>query len=244
MTTDVARSLNPTLPSYLVVAVLAALLWLVTPPCATAATVWTGPMTNFTKAASADPTLEVNQDRITSNVWITRGSLQGIYNAKTESSFVHFFSPADTEWANGTTASYSTLSYTDWDTWAKTINGGPPLTVGTNAVMHLKSDDIYLDVVFTSWSISSGGSFSYMRSTPSPSTPPPPASILNPTLNGSTFSFYCNTQTGHLYSIQFTSAINPAGWSVLTNFSGTGSLVQVKDSTLANSAQFYRVQIQ
>src|SRR5436190_5210420 len=48
-------------------------------------TVWTGPSTTFTKTNSANPALAVNQDRITSNVWLTRGSSQGLYNAKTES---------------------------------------------------------------------------------------------------------------------------------------------------------------
>jgi hypothetical protein len=323
--------------AFLATALTAALLSLgaiVLPPEATAVTVWTGPLTSFTKAAAADPTLPANQDRITSNVWITRGSSQGIYNAKTETFFVHSLSPADTEWANGTTANFSTLSYTDWNTWAKSVNGGPPSTVSVKAVMHLKSDDIYLDVMFTSWSIDAGGSFSYTRSTPAPGNsppsvtitnpingaaftapatftiqadasdqdgeisnvqffrdtaslgvvsafpysftvtnlaagsytltavaaddlnatatnrvaitvtnpPPPSATILNPALNGNSFTFSCNTQTGHLYSVQFTPALKQPNWSVLTNFNGTGSQVQVTDSNLTN-AQFYRVEI-
>ena len=36
-------------------------------------TFWTGPKITFTKADDADWTLEENQDRITDNVWITRG---------------------------------------------------------------------------------------------------------------------------------------------------------------------------
>jgi len=53
-----------------------------------AQTTWDGPTMTFTKADNADPTLEANQDRITSNVWLTRGNSGGqIYNAKTESSF-------------------------------------------------------------------------------------------------------------------------------------------------------------
>src|SRR6185369_7441457 len=77
-----------------------------------AATVWTGPLTSFGNVAGTDPTLPANQDRLTPNVWITRGDAQGIYSAKTEIGFSHFSSPADTEWADGTTANYSTLSYT------------------------------------------------------------------------------------------------------------------------------------
>src|ERR1017187_4125629 len=74
-----------------------------------AATIWTGPTTNFADAAGSDPTQPANQDRLTPGVWITRGSEQGIYNAATETGFTHFSSPQDTEWANGTTANYSTL---------------------------------------------------------------------------------------------------------------------------------------
>src|SRR5207247_4200408 len=90
--------------------------------CATlqtwSATVWDGPVITFSEATT-DPILASNQDRMTANVWITRAQLQGIFNAKAEFSFTHSFSPADTEWANGTLANYASLSYTDWNTWAK-----------------------------------------------------------------------------------------------------------------------------
>src|ERR1039458_1877497 len=41
----------------------------------------------------------------------------------------------------------------------------------------LISDDIYLDIKFTSWSGSSGGGFAYLRSTP-PLVPEPAARLL------------------------------------------------------------------
>jgi hypothetical protein len=140
-----------------------------------AATVWTGPMISFTKPDLGDPNLPANQDRLTPDVWITRGNIQGLFNASDESGFSHFFSPAGTAWANGTTANYAALTYTDWNTWAKTVNGGPGNTVGLNAVVHLISSDIYLDIRFTSWSSGGGGGFSYLRSTP---LVPEPASGL------------------------------------------------------------------
>ena len=151
-----------------------------------AATVWTGPTLTFVNPSGSDPNQAVNQDRMTPNVWITRAATMGIYNAKTESAFTHFFSPADTEWADGTTANYLTLSYSDWDTWAKVMHGGPPATVGVPAVVHLISEDIYLNLQFTSWGGTSGG-FAYQRATPTPANLPPTVSIDSPT-NGASFT--------------------------------------------------------
>jgi hypothetical protein len=164
-------------------------LWLTlfwTAIAGSAATLWTGPTTNFVNNAGSDSTLAANQDRLTPNVYITRGSSQGIFNANSESSFTHFSSPAGTEWADGTTATYSSLTYHDWNTWAKLIHGGPRTTVGVNAVVHLISDDIYLDVQFTSWG-GLGGGFSWQHSTPAAaSNAPPTVSITSPT-NGASF---------------------------------------------------------
>jgi hypothetical protein len=129
------------------------------------ATIWTGNPITFTDIAGSDPSLPQNQDRLTTNVWITRGGLQGIYNIAQEGSFAHFLSPKDTAWADGAAANYLSLSFTDWDTWAKNLHGGPPSTVGVHAVMRLITDDIYLNVTFTSWGGSAGG-FAYLRSTP------------------------------------------------------------------------------
>jgi hypothetical protein len=149
-----------------------------------AATIWTGPTLSFNNHSVSDV------DQITPKVWLTRGGVQGIYNAVTETSFTHNFSPADTEWANGTTANYASLSYTDWNTWVTGVNPGPPSTVGVNAVVHLISENIYLDITFTSWPDGHSGNtgFSYIRSTP-PSAPnnPPSVTITNPA-NGTVFA--------------------------------------------------------
>jgi hypothetical protein len=142
------------------------LLALVTPCFAASPTIWTGPMISFSQAGGSNPSLAANQDRITSDIWITRNTTLGLYNAFDESSFTHFFSPQGTEWATGSLANYASLSYTDWNTWAKNINGGPPNTVGINAVLYLVPDNIYLAIKFTSWGETGAGGFSYMRSTP------------------------------------------------------------------------------
>jgi glucose/arabinose dehydrogenase len=155
-----------------------------------AATIWTGPTITFTKADGADPTQAANQDRMTPNVWITRGNSQGIYNAKSETLYTHNVSPADTEWATGTTANYASLTYRPWELWyGGSLGGGPAATLNTNAVLHLISEDIYLDIKLTSWSggFGSSGGFSYVRSTPSGPNVPPSVAITNP-INGGTFT--------------------------------------------------------
>ncbi len=65
-----------------------------------AATIWNGPTIVYTQPGT-DPLQPENQDRITTNVWITRASTAGIFNAVTETSYVKPTSPAGTEWAVG-----------------------------------------------------------------------------------------------------------------------------------------------
>jgi hypothetical protein len=139
---------------------------------ASGSTVWNGPGTVFAKVDFADATLAANQDRITSNVWLTRGSIQGLFNAKNESGFTHLLTPSGTTWADGSLADYSGLSYTNWDSWANSHTGGPPATIGVNAVVHLVADDVYLSIRFTAWTATgAGGGFSYVRSTaPAPAS--------------------------------------------------------------------------
>jgi hypothetical protein len=130
-----------------------------------AAEVWTGPKITFSKAPNADPTQAVNQDRITSNVWLTRASKQGLFNARSEASYVLDFSPADTEWSIGTTADIGSLTFKQW---RAAVEEKPYAVVGLDMVLHLISDDIYIDLKFLSWGGVDNGSFSYERSTPVP----------------------------------------------------------------------------
>jgi hypothetical protein len=149
------RILREALPLLALGAGLAALA---TP--AVAAQVWSGRTFAFSKAANANPTLPANQDQISPLVWITRGSTQGVYNVKSESFYSHNVSPAGTEWASGDAVNHASLTFTDWESWA---GAHPPGTVGVNAVVHLIAEDIYVDIVFTSWGIGPGGAFSYRR---------------------------------------------------------------------------------
>lgn len=128
-----------------------------------AQTIWTGPTKTFVKTDSADWTLEVNQDRITDSVWLTRADKQSLFNIVTETKYTAFLSPANTEWAFGTTADIGTLTF---ENLQDANNGSPASMIDKDMVLHLISDDIYIDIKFTSFSGSnSGGGFSYMRST-------------------------------------------------------------------------------
>ena len=158
---------------------------------APAAVVWTGPTLSFTKTGTNPGNVNdpANQDRMTPNVWLTRASSQGMINIAKETSYdgsLHT-SPKDTLWAtdlvpgNGN----ATIAATNWQqltftTWADAFGGPGSMLIGNitthNAVVKLVSDeilvtdDIYLDLLFTGFS--SGGFFSYDRSTGV--VPPPP----------------------------------------------------------------------
>ncbi len=134
--------------------------------------IWTGPTITFTKLDGADWTLAANQDRLTANVWITRDGSHGIFNIQQESVFANFVSPLGTAWAYGSAANWATLTFQDWEDWTKVnptdAHGDPPFTLNKPAVLHLISEDIYVDIEFTSWTTGGGGGFSYQRSTPVP----------------------------------------------------------------------------
>jgi hypothetical protein len=151
---------------------------------------------------SPDPTQATNQDRITSKVWITRGITQGIFNAKTETGFTYFLSPADTEWADGNLSDFASFTYHDWFTWAKGLHSDPLNTVGVNAVVHLISENIYIGIQFTYWA-RSGGGFAYRRTT-APIVVTPALSAIRPLPEAVVLSW-----TNSAFSLQ--SSTNVAG---------------------------------
>ncbi len=153
MTLRIPRTL--TLLSALVLAFFLA------PTPAIATQIWSGARQTFTKVNYADWTQAANQDRITTNVWLTRKSNQSMYNYFSEPGYVtNTISPAGTEWAYGTTADLP-LTFKSFVSW----NGNNPAgVIGSNAVLHLIADDIYLDIKFTAWTGGNGGGgFAYER---------------------------------------------------------------------------------
>ena len=138
-------------------------LLLIAPFLCYSQTVWNGPLMTFTKQNYDDPSSENSQDRITDLVWLTRGNNGGqLYNAKTESNSSKSNSPEGTRWAFGTTSNLGSLTFSTFRG-----NSKPKHAIGQNMVVHLISDDIYIDIKITSWSSgsNSGGGFSYERST-------------------------------------------------------------------------------
>jgi hypothetical protein len=147
--------------------------------------VWNGPSITFTKPDFADWTLPVNQDRLTNNVWLTRGDIFPLFNIAVEPNYIGG-SPSDTEWAFGPTQpgnpgpiSASNHANLVFDFFILSLDRA----IGRNAVpygpgvLHLISDDIYLDIRFTSWTQEiGGGGFSYIRSTPTKTPVPEPSS--------------------------------------------------------------------
>ena len=124
--------------------------------------IWNGSLITFEKSDGADPTAEANQDRLTSNVWITRGNNGGqIYNIAKENTSNKDNSPIGTAWAIGTLDQIESLSFNKF----RVAVGNPKDVVGKDLVMHLIEDDIYLSVKFSSWSSGQKGGFAYSRST-------------------------------------------------------------------------------
>ena len=129
----------------------------------TAATLWKGSNTTFSKADGADHTQASNQDRLTSNVWITRANDGGqIFNIEKESKYNKNSSPAGTAWSIGSINNINNLTFTNF----RSTVVKPKDVVGKNLVMHLIDDNIYLSIKFTSWSEGKMGGFAYERSTP------------------------------------------------------------------------------
>ncbi len=117
-------------------------------------------MVGFAKTTGTDPTEAANQDRITDNVWITRGNDGGqIYNAKTESIADKDASPAGTLWAIGTLADKDNLTFTPF----REAVGKPKDVVGKDLVMQLVADSIFIDIKFIAWGADKEGSFAYNR---------------------------------------------------------------------------------
>jgi len=147
---------------------------------AAAQTIWSGLTKSFTKNVASDPTLPQNQDSLTTNVILTRGaSGGGLYNIAAEGFYSMNISPTLTAWATDlnnpgktiTATNWQSLAFTDWiDAYGGSHTAGGSIA-GRNAVVRLTSDNVYLDLRFTSWDAGGGGGYTYLRAEPSASSP-------------------------------------------------------------------------
>jgi hypothetical protein len=195
-----------------------------------AATLWTGPNIGYNQPAP-DPTQAANQDRVTPTVWITRGTRDRLFNAFSEPSCDRSISPTNTEWASSATfnSSVTNLIYHPFSTWVDSLGLGNvnPKILNVPAVLHIKSDDIYISIKFTNWVAGGGGGFGYIRST-APIIPvvaitnpaagavfAAPANVLikaSASLSGGTITnvaFFANTTSlGSVHSVPFNLTAN------------------------------------
>jgi hypothetical protein len=196
-----------------------------------AAEVWNGPLLTFNQPAP-NPAQATNQDRITPDVWLTRASSGGLFNAFYETNATAL-SPTNTGWAFGTLTNYASLPYTNWLAW---LNGNSPTTmVGSNIVVHLTSGDIYLSFKFSFWASKGSGGFTYQRSTPLL-----PVMFNSPTnANDGQFNFSYSAYPGTAYVVQ--SSTNLADWSPeATNVAGS-ALMPFADPLNPAGSKFFRV---
>jgi len=122
--------------------------------------VWDEDIVLFEKMDNTPTTSTSNQDRITDNVWITRGTSGGqIFNIRVESEFNKQNSPVGTTWARGSASNASNLVFGKFKEVVKTDS----TIIGKELVMYLEEDDIYVDLVFTKWSAGKKGGFAYER---------------------------------------------------------------------------------
>jgi hypothetical protein len=133
-----------------------------------AQTEWTGPTVTIAKDDYADWTQPANQDALTANVILTRANNRGIFNIVQETEYdnVAYTSPLDTAWAIGTIA--DGVGELTFDTWDNTHEGDPSSIIDIDLVLHLITDNIYVDmkiIAWTSGSAGGGGGFVYERST-------------------------------------------------------------------------------
>jgi hypothetical protein len=145
-----------------------------------APTIWAGPPLSFSKPAFASPALV--HDYLTDQVRLARGNSQGLYNIAAENLFSGTsVSPVRTEWATDLINPGQTIDATNWaalsfTNWTAAYGGAVGTNFDRDAVVHLITDDVYLNLRFTAWAGgNTGGAYAYTRSTP---VPEPAATML------------------------------------------------------------------
>jgi hypothetical protein len=163
-------------------------------PMTRAQTIWNGPTTNFTPSGVYSAATPGTYDLLTADVALARNGDYPLFNSQMETSYdASAGSPKNTTWALGSLTNLDTLIADDaFETWATVIGGGGDgsnlfnYLPGKTYVVHLVSDNIYLQLTFDTWnSANQQGSslYSYTRTTPAAVAPTPTVSITSPASN-------------------------------------------------------------
>jgi hypothetical protein len=185
-------------PKWQVAAALAAASVAFAGPAGAQPHVWSGLPFEFVKPDNEDPPFTT--DSITSNVSITRGVDRGLYNPLVDDDwFDSDLGPSNTRWATIYNNEGQTIAASNWanlnfedQTWLVAYGGGSVGNVieGTDAVMYLVLDNVYLDLRVTHWQSGGGGGFAYLRA-----EPPAPTGDYNGDLvvNAADYTVWRNT---------------------------------------------------
>lgn len=125
--------------------------------------VWLGDPVKFVKQNYGDQV-----DLIDTNVAITRGVNQGIYNPLVEASYDGDVSPVHTAWNADGWNDLSNVTNRPYATWATIMDGNPPGLINQELIMYDTLNDTYYTVKFHTWQSGTGGgglggAFSYTR---------------------------------------------------------------------------------
>jgi hypothetical protein len=195
---------------------------------ARAATIWNGPNTGWAKsvATPSDPILP-------GVVVLTRGANEVMYNTVSEAGAT-VGSPANTEWGFGTLANFSTLTYKTMDAWRASPGAAPnfqAFILNKQMVMHIKSADIYMSIMFTNWGRFGSGTVGYIRSTAPGGGNPPTVTLTNP-VSGAVFAApasinlkaSASVSGGTVTNVEYFAGATSLGHATTSPFAVTGNL--------------------
>ena len=117
------------------------------------------------KGAASIRISDEGNDKITDDVWLTRGFIGSLFNARTEFGHSMSVSPEGTEWAIGNTDNLENLVF---DVFRRTFIRARDTITEVDVVLHLIEDDIFIDMNFTVWTTGRsevGPGISYSRTT-------------------------------------------------------------------------------
>ena len=135
----------------------------------------------------------------------------------------------------GTFADPNANGFQSWHWIPLTGNNGEPVVVSLGGVETLK---------LTAPSGSAGGSLNghfYMFVPAAVAT----SFSISVSVNAGVVSIHIPTQSGHNYTVQYTSSLSPANWQTLgSGITGDGTVHTANDTTAGGAQRFYRVEAQ